>query len=92
MWALDFPERALPGAPLILDLDVHAATFAHLDADHEHAALPSAGAMRAGIGRQLTDQQDRVVGRRVPVQETGDNSTRITNLITAPWKGKGVTA
>ena len=33
MRALDFPERAAPGASLILDFDIHAATVAHVDAD-----------------------------------------------------------
>ena len=92
MRALDFPERAAPGASLILDFDIHAATVAHVDADRKCAARPTAGTVRARVSRQLTDQQDRVVGRRVSVKEARDKSPRISNLIAAPGKGKGATA
>ena len=92
MRALDFTERTSPGASLILDLDVHAATVADLGADHEDAARPTARAVRARIRRQLTDQQDRVVSRGVAVQKTGDKSTRMPDLITAAGKRKGARA
>ena len=92
MRALDFPERAAPGASLILDFDIHAATVAHVDADDEYATRQSAGTMRARIGRQLTDQQDRIVGGGVAAQELGDKGPRPANLVTAAGKGKGVPA
>ena len=92
MRALDFTERALPGASLILDLGVHTPTVADLDADHEDAARPTAGTVRARIRRQLTDQQDRVVGGGVAVQKTRDKSTRTPDLITAAGKRKGAGA
>ena len=73
MRALNSTERALPGASLILDLDIHEAPVADLGADHEYAARPPAGAVRARIRRQLTDQQNRVVSRGVAVQKTGSS-------------------
>ena len=92
MRAPDFTERALPGAPLILDLDTHAAPVADLGADSKDAARPPASAVRAGIRRQLADQKDSVVGRGMAVQKTGDESTRMPDLITAAGKGKGARA
>ena len=92
MRALDFPERALPRAPLILDLGVHTPTVADLGADSEDASRPAAGTVRARIRCQLTDQQNRVVGSRVPGQESGDKSTRMPDLITAPRKRKSARA
>ena len=92
MRAPDLTERALPGASLILDLNIHAATVADLGTDHKDAVRPAADTVRARIRRQLADQQDRVVGRGVPVQETGDESPRMPDLITAARKRKGARA
>ena len=92
MRALDFTERAPPGASLILDLDVHAAPVADLGADRKDAARLPGGAVRARIRRQLTGQQDRVVSRGVAVQKTGDKSARMPDLITAAGKRKGARA
>ena len=92
MRTLDVSERTCPGAALIFDLDVHAGGIADLGADDKYATWQSAGAMRARIRRQLTDHQNRVVGRRVPVQETGDKGPRPADLITVAGKGKGATA
>jgi hypothetical protein len=90
--ALDFRERTFPGASLVLDLGVHAPAFADLNADHVATAGSAAIAVRARISRQLTDQEDRIVGGRVPVQEPGNKSTCTADLITAPGKGEGTSA
>ena len=92
MRALDFTERTLPGASLILDLHVHASTVADLGANSKDAAQSTARAVRARIRRQLTDQQNRVVGRGVTVKKTRDKSTRMPDLITAARKRKGARA
>src|SRR5271166_5139070 len=92
MRALDFPERAAPGAPLILDLDIDASPVAHLGADRKCATRPPARTMRARIRRQLTDQENGIVSGRVTVQEPGNKGSCLPNLITAPRKGKGATA
>jgi hypothetical protein len=90
--ALDFRERTFPAASLVLDLGVHAPASADLNSDYLATARPAAIAVRARIGRQLTDQKDRIIGGRVPVQEPGNESTCIADLITAPGKGKGTSA
>jgi hypothetical protein len=48
--------------------------------------------MRTRIGRELTDQEDGIIGGRVPVQEPGNKSTCTADLITAPGKGEGTSA
>jgi len=90
--ALDFGERTFPGTSLVLDLGVHAAAFADLDADRVATARSATIAVRARISRELTDQEDRITGGRVPVQEPGNKSTCTADLITAPGKGEGARA
>ena len=56
-------DRLSPGAALVADLDTDVIGV-QLDADGQAAAWPTGPAVQAGVGNQLRQAQDRVVGAR----------------------------